>query len=295
MIYKSQHSCPIRFATWFMDEDAEEQNLPFNQPNSVFISGPAKTENTFSGSINQNNDNKKITFWDNNDIKKTSKNPPWTWFLIGLILIPLALSIISILVFTISDTDFFNEEYSKNLPERSEDVTFEDEYFEVYIFTISSRFADIFAEQNYWDLNIESRLTDSYEWNSYISGNDEYIHQNSITDDTGMMWYNTEIHDNPPEETVAYVRVIEDTVHVAIKSDTPKPTYVHYYFEGNDGAGDSDTLFWGTCMMWPITIIVGTIWGFRTNRKSLAYGILTWGIVAIIVMGLFSFLWFIGW
>jgi len=278
-----------------MDEDVEEQNLPFNQPNSVFISGPAKTENTFSGSINQNNDSKKITFWDNNDIKQTSKNPPWAWFLIGLILIPLALSIISILVFTISDSDFFNEEYSKNPPERSEDVIFEDEYFEVYIFTISSRFADIFAEQNYWDLNIESRLTDSYEWNSYISGNNEYIHQNSITDDTGMMWYNTDIHDNPPEETVAYVRVIEDTVHVAIKSDTPRPTYVHYYFEGNDGVGDSDTLFWGTCMIWPITIIVGTIWGFRTNKKPLAYGILTWGIVAIIVMGLFSFLWFVGW
>jgi len=278
-----------------MDEDVEEQNLPFNQPNSVFISGPAKTENTFSGSINQNNDNKNITFWDNNDIKQTSKNPPWAWFLIGLILIPLALSIISILVFTISDSDFFNEEYSKNPPERSEDVIFEDEYFEVYIFTISSRFADIFAEQNYWDLNIESRLTDSYEWNSYISGNNEYIHQNSITDDTGMRWYNTDIHDNPPEETVAYVRVIEDTVHVAIKSDTPRPTYVHYYFEGNDGVGDSDTLFWGTCMIWPITIIVGTIWGFRTNKKPLAYGILTWGIMAIIVMGLFSFLWFVGW
>ena len=295
MIYKSQHSCPMRFATWFMDEDVEEQNPPFNQPNSVFISGPAKTENTLSGSINQNNENKNITFWDNNDIKQTSKTPPWAWFLIGLILIPLTLSIISILVLTISDSDFFNEEYSKNPPERSEDVIFEDEYFEVYIFTISSRFADIFAEQNYWDLNIESRLTDSYEWGSYISGNDEYIDQNSITDDTGMMWYNTDIHDNPPEETVVYVRIIEDTVHVAIKSDTPRPTYVHYYFEGNDGAGDSDTLFWGTCMIWPITIIVGTIWGFRTNRKSLAYGILTWGIVAIIVMGLFSFLWFIGW
>ena len=196
---------------------------------------------------------------------------------------------------TISDSDFFNEEYSKNPPERSEDIIFEDEYFEVYIFTISSRFADIFAEQNYWDLNIESRLTDSYEWGSYISGNDEYIDQNSITDDTGMIWYNTDIHDNPPEETVAYVRIIEDTVHVAIKSDTPRPTYVHYYFEGNNGFGDSDTLFWGTCMIWPITIIVGTIWGFRTNKKPLAYGILTWGIMAIIVMGLFSFLWFIGW
>ncbi|MGB1495438.1 MAG: hypothetical protein ACPG8U_02975 [Candidatus Thalassarchaeaceae archaeon] len=44
-----------------MDEDVEEQNLPFNQPTSVFISGPAKTENALSGSINQNNENKNIT------------------------------------------------------------------------------------------------------------------------------------------------------------------------------------------------------------------------------------------
>ena len=38
----------------------EEQNIPFNQPISVFIDGPAKTENTISGSINQNNENKNI-------------------------------------------------------------------------------------------------------------------------------------------------------------------------------------------------------------------------------------------
>ena len=278
-----------------MEGDKEEKNLPSDQPSSIFIGGPAKAENILSGSINKNKENKNIRFWGNNNIEETPQTPSWAWFLIGLILIPIILSIISILVLTISDSDFFNEEYSKNPPERSEDIIFEDEYFEVYIFTISSRFADIFAEQNYWDLNIESRLTDSYEWGSYISGNDEYIDQNSITDDTGMIWYNTDIHDNPPEETVAYVRIIEDTVHVAIKSDTPRPTYVHYYFEGNDEAGDSDTLFWGTCIIWPITIILGTIWGFRTNRKPLAYGILTWGIVAIIVMGLFSFLWFIGW
>lgn len=278
-----------------MEEDTEEQNLVSDQPSSVFISEPAKVENTLSGSINQNNENKNITFWGNDNIEKSSSTPPWAWFLIGLILIPLALSIISILVFSILEVDFFNEEYSYN-SEKSEDVTFDSEYFEVYIFDLSARFESIFAEHLYWDLNIESSYEySSYEWSSYISGNTESINQNQIIDDEGMIWYDTDIHDNPPENIVVYVRVVEDNVHVALKSETPRPTYVHYYFEGNDGAGDSDTLFWGTCIMWPITIIFGTIWGFRTNRKPLAYGILTWGIVAIIVMGLFSFAWFIGW
>lgn len=282
-------------AICFMEEDTEEQNLVSDQPSSVFISEPAKVENTLSGFINQNNENKNITFWGNDNIEKSSSTPPWAWFLIGLILIPLALSIISILVFSIQEADFFNEEYSYN-SEKSEDVTFDSEYFEVYIFDLSARFESIFAEHLYWDLNIESSYEySSYEWSSYISGNTESINQNQIIDDEGMIWYDTDIHDNPPENIVVYVRVVEDNVHVALKSETPRPTYVHYYFEGNDGAGDSDTLFWGTCMMWPITIILGTIWGFRTNRKPLAYGILTWGIVAIIVMGLFSFAWFIGW
>ena len=282
-------------AICFMEEDTEEQNLVSDQPSSVFISEPAKVENTLSGSINQNNENKNITFWGNDNIEKSSSTPPWAWFLIGLILIPLALSIISILVFSIPEADFFNEEYSYN-SEKSEDVTFDSEYFEVYIFDLSARFESIFAEHLYWDLNIESSYEySSYEWSSYISGNTESINQNQIIDDEGMIWYDTDIHDNPPENIVVYVRVVEDNVHVALKSETPRPTYVHYYFEGNDWIGDSDTLFWGTCMIWPITIILGTIWGFRTNRKPLAYGILTWGIVAIILMGLFSFAWFIGW
>ncbi|MFL2957245.1 MAG: hypothetical protein ACJZ4Z_00425 [Candidatus Thalassarchaeaceae archaeon] len=282
-------------AICFMEEDTEEQNLVSEQPSSVFIGGPAKVESTLSGFINQNNENKNIKFWGNSNIEKSSTTPPWAWFLIGLIPIPLALSIISILVISIPEADFLNEEYSNN-PQKSEDVTFDSEYFEVYIFDLSSRFESIFAEHRYWDLNIESSYEySSYEWGSYISGNDKSIDQNQIIDDEGMIWYDTDIHDNPPENIVVYVRVVEDNVHVALKSETPRPTYVHYYFEGNDWVGDSDTLFWGTCMIWPITIILGTIWGFRTNRKPLAYGILTWGIVAIILMGLFSFAWFIGW
>ena len=91
--------------------------------------------------------------------------------------------------------------------------------------------ADIFAEQNYWDLNIEFRSTDSHEWDSYISGNYEYIHQNSITDDTGMMWYNTDIHDNSPEETVVYVRVIDiqtmKIIHLVLMEKTI--TFVYRY------------------------------------------------------------------
>ena len=109
-----------------------------------------------------------------------------------------------------------------------------------------------------------------------------------------MIWYVTDIHDNLPEDIVVYVRVVEDDVYVALKSETPRPTYVHYYFEGDGNPGDSDILFYVTCMIWPITVIVGAIWGFRTNRKPLAYGILTWGILAIILMTLFSFAWFIG-
>ena len=87
------------------------------------------------------------------------------------------------------------------------------------------------------------------------------------------------------------IRINENNVFVAVGDNFPPPTFAMYYWEG----ASNNTLPFLACLIWPITIIGGTIWGIRTDRKPLAYGILTWGIVAMLAVFLFTFLWFVGW
>jgi hypothetical protein len=97
-----------------------------------------------------------------------------------------------------------------------------------------------------------------------------------------------DVYDDPS----VYMRVIENKVVVAVGDNLPPPTFCVYYWENNDP--EMNSIIFSACLIWPITIMGGTIWSFRTDRKPLAYGLLSSGIVAIIALLLFSFLWFIG-
>ena len=277
-----------------MEEDKQAKDLPSDRPSSIFIGGPAKAENILSGSINKNNENKNIKFWGNNNIEETSQTPSCAWFLIGLILIPIVLSIISTLILTIADSGLFREINSSNIA-NGDNVTISDQTFEVYIFTMSSNFDNNYGTTYFWDLNIESSNSGSLDWMAYISGYYENIDQRETQDDSGIIWYESNSHSDMQDvydDPSVYIRAIENKVLVAVGDNLPPPTFCVYYWDSNDPEMDS-TIF-SVCLIWPVTIIGGTIWSIRTDRKPLAYGLLSSGIVALIALLVFSFLWFIG-
>ena len=278
-----------------MEGDKEEKNLPSDQPSSIFIGGPAKAENILSGSINKNKENKNIRFWGNNNIEEISQTPSWAWFLIGLILIPIILSIISTLILTIADFGLFREINSSNI-DNGDSVTINDQTFEVYIFTMSSNFDNNYGTTSFWDLNIESSNPGSLDWMTYISGYYDNIDQRETQDDSGNLWYESNSHSDMQDvydDPSVYIRVIENKVVVAVGDNLPPPTFSVYYWDNSGPEMNGITIF-SACLIWPVTIIGGTIWSIRTDRKPLAYGLLSWGIVALIALLLFSFAWFIG-
>jgi hypothetical protein len=277
-----------------MEEDKGGENLPSEEPSSIFIGGPAKAENILSGSINKNKENKNIKFWGNNNIEETYQTPSWAWFLIGLILIPIVLSIISTLILTIADSGLLREINSSNIT-NGDNVTINDQTFEVYIFTMSSNFDNNYGTTFFWDLNIESSNPGSLDWMTYISGYYDIIDQRETQDDSSIIWYESDSHSDMQDvydDPSVYMRVIENKVLVAVGDNLPPPTFCVYYWENNDP--EMNSIIFSACLIWPVTIMGGTIWSFRTDRKPLAYGLLSSGIVAIIALLLFSFLWFIG-
>ena len=214
--------------------------------------------------------------------------------MIGLILIPIVLSIISTLILTIADSGLFREINSSNIA-NGDNVTISDQTFEVYIFTMSSNFDNNYGTTYFWDLNIESSNPGSLDWMTYISGYYENIDQRETQDDSGIIWYESNSHSGMQDvydDPSVYIRAIENKVLVAVGDNLPPPTFCVYYWDSNDTEMDS-TIF-SVCLIWPITIIGGTIWSIRTDRKPLAYGLLSSGIVALIALLVFSFLWFIG-
>ena len=128
-----------------------------------------------------------------------------------------------------------------------------------------------------------------------ISGYYDIIDQRETQDDSSIIWYESDSHSDMQDvydDPSVYMRVIENKVLVAVGDNLPPPTFCVYYWENNDP--EMNSIIFSACLIWPVTIMGGTIWSFRTDRKPLAYGLLSSGIVAIIALLLFSFLWFIG-
>ena len=95
---------------------------------------------------------------------------------------------------------------------------------------------------------------------------------------------------NAPE---IYIRVESDFVHVAFNlnecSECGQPEYFSYYSE--DGQGTQDVIAMVMCLLWPVTIIAGVVWGYATGRKPFAYGLMSFcALVAVGVMLLFGLL-----
>lgn len=279
-----------------MKEDQEGGNTtpvpPSDAPPSIFLGGPANTENILSGNVNTGSEGKQYGFWGENENAESSRLPSWAWFLMGLILVPLLVGTVSALLGAIAESEYNNEEYSES-PVSVQDVTIDEEVYAVDEFFMAPNFDELFATQTYWDLVIEGDGDGDY-WSAIIIGDDAGFNGGTILDDGGLVWMEADLDYNyeSPSKNAVFVRVEGDHVFVATQSDTPPPVFVGYWWEGSEQG--SEALFMASCLIWPVSILGGTAWGLTTNRKHFAYGILSWGVVAFIATVLFFIAWFIG-
>ena len=90
-------------------------------------------------------------------------------------------------------------------------------------------------------------------------------------------WWSTEPELN--EDLIVYIKFDGDTVDVATQNST-SPTEVNYWSEEIEDRGNFEFL---PLVIWPISFIGGIIWGFKTDRKPFAYGIMTAGLLALVL------------
>ena len=277
-----------------MEEDwwgGDESQAPAsNAPKEIVISGPGGSGNTLTGGINQISEDGQNGVWGEVDQQDSTRSRSVTWFLTGLILIPVLLGGASSFLGSMAETGGYDEEYSGN-PVLIGNLTIDDRTFENYGFIVSSAFHYDFDDPSDWSIYIGGEgwgsWMDSYEFGDpdlQAIDSQGYQWQSMWTDS----WAATPL--NLPE---IYIRIESDFVHVAFNlnecSECGQPEYFSYYSE--DYHGNEDVIAMAICLLWPVTIIAGVVWGFATGRKPFAYGLMSFcALIAIGVILLFGLL-----
>ncbi len=124
------------------------------------------------------------------------------------------------------------------------------------------------------------------DWWYYCENHDSNWH---CTDDFGQ----SENYENSSEENRyyssdstdvnVYIKLDGDTVDIAT-NDSINPVWVSYWSEELDYEADEFRFLHAVpVFIWPISFIGGIIWGFKTDRKPFAYGIMTAGLLALLL------------
>ena len=277
-----------------MEEDwwggDESQDPASNAPKEIVISGPGGSGNTLTGGINQISEDGQNGVWGEVDQQDSTRSRSLTWFLTGLIVIPVLLGGASSFLGSMAETGGYDEEYSGN-PVVIGNLTIDDRTFENYGFIVSSAFHYNFDDPSDWSIYIGGEgwgsWMDSYEFGDpdlQAIDSQGYQWQSMWTDS----WAATPL--NLPD---IYIRIESDFVHVAFNlnecSECGQPEYFSYYSE--DYNGNEDAIAMAICLLWPVTIIAGVVWGYATGRKPFAYGLMSFcALIAIGVILLFGLL-----
>ena len=266
------------------------QNSASDAPKEIVISGPGGSGNTLTGGINQVSEIGQNSVWGNADQQDSTRSSSIIWFLTGLILVPVLLggatSFLSIMV----ETGGYDEKYSGN-PVVIDNVTIDDRTFETYGFSVAPLFHHDFDDHSWWDLSIQGEGW--YSWTNSYEFDDPGL---QTVDNRGSQWQTMQASSwgsgNPPPLPEIYIRVDSDFVHVAFNpndcSICGQPEYLSYYSE--DYPENEELIVTATCLLWPVTIIGGIIWGYATGRRPFAYGLMSFvavlGIGAILLIAL---------
>jgi len=184
----------------------------------------------------------------------------------------------------------YDEEYSEN-PVVIGSVTIDDRTFETYGFSVSPDFHYDFDDPSFWNIGIGGD-----NWGSSIDSYEFVDSDLQAVDSQGSQWQSMRTYtwsyefSNAPE---IYIRVESDFVHVAFNlnecSECGQPDYFSYYSE--DYPENQDVIAMVMCLLWPVTIIAGVVWGYATGRKPFAYGLMSFcALVGVGVMLLFGLL-----
>ena len=259
-------------------------------PKEIVISGPGGSGNTLTGGVNQISEDDQNGVWGQVDQKDSTRSRSVIWFLTGLIVVPVLLGGISTFLGSMTETGEYDEEYSAS-PVVTGSVTIDDRTFETYRFGVSPDFHYDFDDPSFWSIGISGDNWDSW-LDSYDFGDSDLQAVDSQGSQWQSMWTYTWSSEfsNTPE---IYIRVESNFVHVAFNlnecSECGQPEYFSYY--SDDYPENQDVIAMVMCLLWPVAIIAGVVWGYATGRKPFAYGLMSFcALVAIGVILLFGLL-----
>tara|TARA_B100000287_G_scaffold250945_1_gene235811 strand:+ start:775 stop:1662 length:888 start_codon:yes stop_codon:yes gene_type:complete len=225
------------------------------------------------------------------NIERGDSFPSSALFLIGLLLPIITGIIISSIVFQSSRTSstFHQPVYT---PENEQPIVLNNETYMAYEVTMTGGFSDDYppdCHQNCWEFFVEVR-TDLGFVGKAIYGYSVGPSLNSFDPviENGDVWYLMDLRNCEgyvPEfdcDDEIYIKINTDgTVNIATNYGIP--TFMEYVSVGSwdyDMDPHLQNLGLG---MWPILMIAGIIWAYKTDRKPFAYGIITAGVLFITI------------
>ena len=255
------------------DTNAMPESLP---PQQVLIGNP--TENEISGTVFQPSSDTTQNAWGSAPVEEKSRSQ-LVWFVVGLIVLPIAVGIISASLAFMSDLQNEDENYE---PQKREDIQLGGETLSLHEFTMPSNFKSYYSTHDYWDLNIES-TSNNENWYAGIYGDmdegDGDFGYGTELDESGSTWTITNAYGDEENLTV-YLQVEGNTIRVASPQNLKGPNYVNYYFYDDDNSNFN--LESASLIIWPMSVIAGVAWGFATNRRGFSYGVMVWGSVVLL-------------
>ncbi len=264
-----------------MGTDSPKGEGNATQPETVLVSNSFQPTGSLTGNVHLPTDIQGTQAWNGGALEQT-KAFSWTWFMIGLLVMPMVLAILSASLVVVPDLLF--SENTSTTPLVSEPAFFAGENYTVNEFHMSEKFGKDFATHDFWDLNVESST-----WYAFISGygseGERDVSQLTMTDDDGSEWWITEFHDIDFMFSV-YLQVDGNVVRVASPAAEPEPIYVHYYSEGIGLFSTSSISFW----IWPVSVVGGIVWGFAKKRPAFSYGVMVWGSIVLLATVFLTFI-----
>ena len=257
---------------WKNDLDGEQDA---EAPKSLRI--PKTTNYTLEGGVNELPNPGTNDVWGQASPEHKSIVPKVAWFFFGLIGVPLALFLLT--GFTPQseyEYDYGNEFIGND---NTEYTIVEGDNLTVYSFSTYSDFESEYDGYDFWEIWAESPT-----WVVSINS-DTGQFTSSEADDGGYTWfepswvefYGEYAHSEQDEEeeeaddgTILWT-LDESRLLIATNTD-PEFVWVYYSYSENYPNEFESTL---NCLMWPVVMIGGIIWGFATKRRSFAYGIIS--------------------
>ena len=216
--------------------------------------------------------------------------PSWALFLMGLLVLPIFTGIISFnLLMDAEDSGLTYEAYN---PTSKPSITIQNETYYVHEFNLGYGFNQHYppdCESDCWEMIVvvNNRIDGT---NGVIWGNRDGPSYNRFEKfaENGNVWHSMYVVNcdemvqegmDCDDDILINIKTDESTINVATEY-SEAPIYFEYW--ADDMASErGQYLFFFGLIIWPISIIGGIIWGFKTNRKPFAYGILSAGLLVV--------------